>query len=217
MAIKKKEITVKIDELKTPDFNVRNHPQKQIDEIIRSIKMFGQIRPVVIDEENVIYAGNGTYTAMKQMGAETIEAYRVTGLTDKQKKKLMLADNKTFALGSDNFGNIEALIKELGDFEIPGFDEEVLNNLYGEAEEVANSIGDYGKISDEAVENFNAGVEAKARMEKRFEEERETEQQSPVSYAPPVYNPPVQASENLQKEEVQKFIVCPHCGEKIYF
>ena len=64
-------ITVKIKDLKHPDKNVRMHPPEQIKEMKRSIKQFGQIRPAVIDENNMILAGNGMVAAMREMGMET--------------------------------------------------------------------------------------------------------------------------------------------------
>ena len=65
-------ITVKrLDELRRPEKNIRLHTSKQIDEYIRSLEMFGQIRPIVVDEDGEIIAGNGMYLAMEKMGKET--------------------------------------------------------------------------------------------------------------------------------------------------
>ena len=49
------KVTVKkISELKRPERNVRMHTDKQLVEFRRSVEMFGQIRPIVIDENNVL-------------------------------------------------------------------------------------------------------------------------------------------------------------------
>lgn len=210
MSTQIKQEKVRIADLQSPDFNVRNHPQKQIDEIIRSVQQFGQFRPIVIDENNVIYSGNGLYEAMKQMGKETVDAYRITGLSDKDKKKLMLADNKTFSLGTDNFVNIENVIRGLGDFDIPGFDEEVLKNLYGEAEELAKNFS-YGSITEERIVQINENGSTKDAIEQRIAEQS-SEQAAPVQHVTPT----AAAVETPEKQEVNRFIVCPHCGEKIY-
>ena len=58
-----KVIKKKLSELRRPKKNVRNHSIKQIEEFKRSVQMFGQIRPIVIDEDNVILAGNGLFMA----------------------------------------------------------------------------------------------------------------------------------------------------------
>ena len=48
-----------LSELRRPERNVRMHTDKQLKEFRRSIEMFGQIRPIVVDEDGVILAGDG--------------------------------------------------------------------------------------------------------------------------------------------------------------
>ena len=45
-----KIITMKLADLIKPEKNVRIHTEQQLKEFRRSIKMFGQIRPIVVDE-----------------------------------------------------------------------------------------------------------------------------------------------------------------------
>ena len=45
-----------LSELRRPERNVRMHTDKQLKEFRRSIEMFGQIRPIVVDEGGVILA-----------------------------------------------------------------------------------------------------------------------------------------------------------------
>ena len=53
-------ITVKkLAELHKPTHNIRRHSDKQITEYIRSIEMFGQVKPLVVAEDGEIIAGNG--------------------------------------------------------------------------------------------------------------------------------------------------------------
>ena len=67
-------ITVKkLAELHKPAHNIRRHSDKQITEYIRSIEMFGQVKPLVVAEDGEIIAGNGLYEAMlrcKEQGVE---------------------------------------------------------------------------------------------------------------------------------------------------
>lgn len=97
-----KVITIPISELKRPERNVRIHTDKQLKEFERSIRMFGQIRPLVVDETNTILAGVGCFETLCRMGATEAAVYRVENLTENQKKKLMIADNKIYGLGVDN-------------------------------------------------------------------------------------------------------------------
>lgn len=59
-----KVVQKKLSELRKTEKNIRRHSPKQISEYVRSVKMFGQIRPLVIDEDGVILAGNGLYDAL---------------------------------------------------------------------------------------------------------------------------------------------------------
>ena len=122
------KITVKkLADLHKPAHNIRRHSDKQITEYIRSIEMFGQIKPLVVDEHGEIIAGNGLFEALTRMGRETCDCYVVTGLTDVQKKKLMMADNKVYELGFTDTDAIEQLVKELdGDTDVPGWDADLL-------------------------------------------------------------------------------------------
>jgi len=97
----------KLSELHKPARNIRRHSEKQLTEYIRSIKMFGQVKPLVAAEDGEIIAGNGLYEALLRMGWETCDCYVMAGLTDVQKKKLMMADNKVYELGFTDVDVIE--------------------------------------------------------------------------------------------------------------
>ncbi len=110
--------TMKLADLVKPEKNVRIHTEQQLKEFRRSVKMFGQIRPIVVDENNMILAGNGLYDTLVAMGRETAEVYRYDSLTENQKKKLMIADNKIFGLGIENLETLNSFLEDLqGDLE----------------------------------------------------------------------------------------------------
>lgn len=110
--------------------NTRLHSEKQIREYIRSIEMFGQLRPMVIDENNIVLAGNGLLEALRKMGKTEAACHVITGLTENGKKKLMLADNRVAALGEeDRFAFEETLLSLSGDIDIPGYGADILKNL----------------------------------------------------------------------------------------
>lgn len=132
---------VNVDTLKSPEKNVRKHNEKQIRELSRSIEKFGQIRPVVIDENNVVYCGNGLVEAAKYAGWKQVEVLKKTGMSEADKKKLMIADNRIYTLGFDDFENINSIIEEIGDFDIPGFDTETLEAMFGDIDEEIESFG----------------------------------------------------------------------------
>jgi hypothetical protein len=122
--------SVALDSLKAPERNVRVHPETQIVELMRAVSMFGQTRPVIIDEASTVLAGNGLVMALRRLGAATVQVYRIAGLSKQAKHKLMLSDNKIFMLGHDDYDGIMALVRGLDDdFDIPGFDANLLSSL----------------------------------------------------------------------------------------
>jgi hypothetical protein len=113
---------LKLSDLRSPDRNVRFHPEEQVAELARAVTMFGQTRPIVIDENNTILAGNGLVMALMRLGHKDGDTYRVTGLSPEQKSKLMLSDNRIWQLGLNDQDAIMEMIRSLdGDIDIPGF------------------------------------------------------------------------------------------------
>lgn len=209
-------ITVKrLDELRRPEKNIRLHTSKQIDEYIRSLEMFGQIRPIVVDEDGEIIAGNGMYLAMEKMGKETCECYVVSGLSEAQKKKLMLADNKVFELGVTDTDAFEDILKELGaDFDIPGYDSSMLEMLsmsFAEADAFISSYGNFGeddvtRITEKPAETHVEGVPTGSPEQAR---------PAPMLNTAPEQKASGDAGNSQETTQVNRFIICPKCGERI--
>ena len=152
------KITVKkLSELKLSDKNIRKHTEKQLSEYVRSVKMFGQIKPIVVDDQGVILAGNGLYAAMQRAGLEECDCYVMKGLSEKQKKKLMLADNRVFELGITDTSVFEEIVKELdGDIDIPGWDEDLLQMLNQSLSEATATLESYGSFTDAEADRINS-------------------------------------------------------------
>ena len=194
--MKQERKEVSISALKTPEKNTRIHPEKQILEMRRSLQKWGQYKNIVIDENNLILAGNGLVEAMKAEGMKKAYAFILHGLTENEKKKLMMADNKTAGLGIDNLNNIEEIIKELaGDFDIPGFDDEVLNSIGAASEEISAALEDYGKATEENLADIDSHSGANEHPEEDPGPESDTDSDT--------------VSGKTQH-------TCPECGAKIW-
>lgn len=170
------EVTkMKLKDLIKPEKNVRIHTEQQMKEFQRSVKMFGQIRPIVVDEKNVILAGNGLYDALIAIGKETADVYQYNNLTENQKKKLMIADNKIFSLGFENLETFNSFLEELqGDLDIPGFDEEILKQIVSEADDITNKISEYGILDEEEIQSMRKNAERKEEQIQRIESDRKS-------------------------------------------
>ena len=208
-----KTVKMKLSALKPPERNVRMHTDRQLKEFERSITMFGQIRPIVTDENGVILAGNGLYETLKRMGRMEADVLKVTGLSENQKKKLMLADNKIFGLGVDDLSALDAFLADLkDDLDIPGFDEDLLRSMAAEASAVTEQLQEYGTLAPGEIENLRAARERKAAyMESGLPEESDADGNAPVESVESNAVP-----ESAEPEPVRRSVVCPHCGGTVW-
>ena len=87
-------IYVDINELIPYANNARTHSEEQIQLIRSSLREFGFINPVIIDNENGIIAGHGRVIAARREGITKIPCVKVDHLTEAQKKAYILADNR---------------------------------------------------------------------------------------------------------------------------
>lgn len=205
-------IRLPLTEIKRPAKNVRIHTEKQFREFERSIRMFGQIRPIVVDEDNTILAGVGCYETLLRMGYTEADIYKIEDLTENQKKKLMIADNKIFGFGLDDHGVLDTFLQSLkDDLDIPGFDEETLKAMLSDAEAVTEKLAEYGSLTDADINDI------KAAGERKREQIENASAAIPVpGSAPPPAPPPSPSDEPSEPADIKKFVLCPKCGEKVW-
>ena len=215
-----KVINKRLDDLKHPEKNVRIHSEQQIRELKRSLEKFGQTRALVVDENNVILIGNGLYEAMVSLGYQEASVYVKTELSENDKKKLMIADNKTYALGIDNLDTLNEFLEELqGDLDIPGYDEEILQQMVADADEVTEKISEYGALDESEIQKIkeaNEKREQKAAAAEISDNNSENSSENPNTSD----NQSSERQNTTETEpeitETRKFVICPNCGEKIW-
>ena len=215
------EVTIKkLSDLKHPEKNVRIHSEQQIRELKRSLEKFGQTRALVIDENNIILIGNGLYEAMMSLGYQEATVYVKVGLSENDKKKLMIADNRTYTLGIDNLETLNDFFEELrGDLDIPGYDEEILQQMVADADEVTEKLSEYGTLDDSEIQKIK---EANEKREQKIASEETPADSSVNSSEKPNIIIEQTATEQTatetspEKTETQRFVICPKCGEKIW-
>src|SRR5436305_7239412 len=74
--------------------NARTHSDAQVAEIAGSIRAFGFTNPVLADENGDLIAGHGRLAAARRLGLVDVPVIALKGLTETQKRQLMLADNR---------------------------------------------------------------------------------------------------------------------------
>lgn len=117
------KIKLKLNELKP----YKNNPRKNegaITAVAESIKQCGYITPIIVDENYEVLAGHTRLKALKKLGQSEVEVLIARGLTDEQKRKYRVLDNKTaeFSCWDIEKLNMELEKVDFGEFDF-GFDE----------------------------------------------------------------------------------------------
>lgn len=200
---------IKLSDMKPLKENIRVHGEHQIKQYIRSIKQFGQTKPIILDEDYNILIGNGLYKAMTEMGFEYAEGYFKKGLSEKDKKKLILADNKVYELGMTVNNQIDKFLKEItdtGDFDIVGYDEDILKSIMATPDEILDDMKSYGVFDEQIIQPI-----------------QQPTPNQPQQVQQPTPNQPqmnIQIDNKMQEPQMSqadtmRTIICPNCGEVI--
>jgi hypothetical protein len=95
MKILKKDIS----EIKENPNNPRIIKQNKFNDLVKSIKNFPEmleVRPLVIDENNIVLGGNMRLKALRKAGIKEVPVEIVKNWTEKQKKEFIIKDNVGF-------------------------------------------------------------------------------------------------------------------------
>jgi len=90
---------LKINELKPNESNPRIIKEAKFKKLVKSIKEFPEmleLRPIILDENNVILGGNMRYRACVEAGLKEVPVKIAKGLTEEQKEEFIVKDNVGF-------------------------------------------------------------------------------------------------------------------------
>ena len=90
---------LKINELKPNESNPRIIKEAKFKKLVKSIKDFPEmleLRPIILDENNVILGGNMRYKACIEAGLKEVPVKIAKGLTEEQKEEFIVKDNVGF-------------------------------------------------------------------------------------------------------------------------
>ena len=108
---------VAIDKLIQYEFNNKIHDDTQIDRIANSIKEFGFLQPIVIEQDNTIIVWHWRYLWAKKLWLKELPCVRVENLTEEQIKKYRILDNRLNE-SAYNMENLKVELDELDNFNI---------------------------------------------------------------------------------------------------
>ncbi|MCR6643839.1 MAG: site-specific DNA-methyltransferase [Terricaulis sp.] len=137
---------VAVSALKPYARNARTHSKKQIDQIAASIKAFGFVNPILVDDDLTIIAGHGRLEAAKLLGLNEIPILRVSHLDAAQRRAYIIADNRLAEQAGWDPEILALELKELIaldlDIEVIGFETAELDLLITAQEDADPSASD---------------------------------------------------------------------------
>ena len=165
---------ISISEIKPYDRNARTHSTEQVKQIMDAIKEWGFTNPLLIDEQGNLIAGHGRLEAVKQLNKVDFKdepilelpAIVVKGLSDSQKKALIIADNQIALNAGWDYEVLALELKELEsvnyDLDLLAFDnvDELLSGVISESEsesEITKGTDDAYELKDKYDIKVNEG------------------------------------------------------------
>ena len=158
-----------VESLNTDPANARKHPDRNLDAIKSSLARFGQQKPIVIDSNHVVRAGNGTLAAAKALGWTHLNVVRTT-LPSVEATAFAIADNRTAELAEWDVEILAAALSDpaMGDL---GFDAAEIQKWLGADEP---PLIDEPQPATQVGESFQVIVECESESRQRDVFERLT-------------------------------------------
>lgn len=126
-----------INQIKANPNNPRILKDFKFKMLVESIKSFPEmleLRPIIVDENNIIIGGNQRHKACLELGMTEVPVKIALGLTEEQKKEFIIRDNISFGEWSmDQLANDwDINLLDNWGLELPIFDNEQKDNTKGE-------------------------------------------------------------------------------------
>ena len=131
--------TIRIDELIPYENNAKIHGPEQIEQLRRSLREFGFVSPVLIDEDKNLIAGHGRVEAARAEGMTEVPYVTVSDLTEAQRRAYIIADNRLAETGEWDAARLKFEMEELSslsfDTALTGFTMGEIETIYVSAHE----------------------------------------------------------------------------------
>ena len=148
---------VSIDELVPYERNAKRHSAAQLKQLRASLREFGFVAPVMIDENKNVIAGHGRLEAARAEGMREVPCVLASGLTDAQRRAYIIADNRLTELGE---WNMDALRFEMSELSALHFDTSLTGFEMPPTERIEVNAYTRAKASDDHRERTPPDVEA---------------------------------------------------------
>ena len=98
--------------------NTKKHDETQIKNVAESIKKYGWVQPIVIDNDGTIVIGHCRALAAEKLGIEEVPCVVVSDLTEDEINALRIVDNKT----NESPWDFDLLSAELPEIDLSDFE-----------------------------------------------------------------------------------------------
>ena len=98
--------------------NTKKHDETQIKNVAESIKKYGWVQPIVIDNDGTIVIGHCRALAAERLGIEEVPCVVVSDLTEEEINALRIVDNKT----NESPWDFDLLSAELPEIDLSDFE-----------------------------------------------------------------------------------------------
>lgn len=98
--------------------NTKKHDETQIKNVAESIKKYGWVQPIVIDDDGTIVIGHCRALAAEKLGMEEVPCVVVSDLTEEEINALRIVDNKT----NESPWDFDLLSAELPEIDLSDFE-----------------------------------------------------------------------------------------------
>ena len=135
---------INIEQMKLADIipyagNAKKHDDRQIKNVMESIKQFGVVQPLVVDKDNVLIIGHCRLIASKRLKLKEVPVVRLEDLSEDEAQKLRLLDNKL----NESEWDFDLLAEQIPELDFTNFDIDWGIDLDDDAQE--------GKIEEDEI------------------------------------------------------------------
>jgi hypothetical protein len=153
--------TIAIDLLKIDPSNAKKHGERSVAEIKKSLQRYGQVKPIVIDKNNVVRAGNGTLTAALQLLHEGDDRFKTmmvvrSDLSAAELTAYAISDNRTAEFADWDLEVLAEQLKMPGMGDV-GFTDDELKQLDKDLGEMLADDKQAGEQEEENRQKAAAG------------------------------------------------------------
>jgi hypothetical protein len=157
MNFKDKITYFKINELKVDPLNAKNHTTTQLENLKQSIRNYGFIGALIINEENIVVAGNGRLQALKSLNYKEVPCIQLNFKNEADQRMFSLIDNaialETGFLQEKLQKNLEMIKQDsFLESEINKYDLEIFN-FEDKIEELKYEIENEEDFEENKIEN----------------------------------------------------------------